>query len=129
MTDRIMHYSSADAAAAATPIVIMASDEEIDPLIPGSRQPPPLQNLLFPRRKTQVFMPLTAPSGRNSRRCSYTLTPEYSRQRTQVLLERQNMPAHSWERYRKSADELKTIKKRKVREFYEDQVWPLRVQL
>lgn len=70
-----------------------------------------------------MFMPLkSSTSHRHTHRCSSISNSEYLRHRSLVLLERQNMPAHSWERYRKSADELKAIKKRKVREFYEDQV-------
>jgi hypothetical protein len=44
------------------------------------------------------------------------------RHRSLALLERTQAPAHSWEKFRKSEEELKAIKKKKVRQFYEDQV-------
>jgi len=113
----------------------MSSDEELDPLTaPGhytAHQRPSIQNLLFPRGKSIVYATLASPSPRrNSYRASYPLRPEYIQQRSQLLLERNNCPPHSWEHFRKSDDDLKAIKNKKIRKFYEDQVlspfhWPL----
>lgn len=103
----------------------MSADEEIDPLAPDYLsqqriiQPTP-QHLLFPRSRTQMgFMPLTSPS---SRRNSSYRRPESSRHRSQALLERSNAPVYSWEKFRKSENELQQIKNKKVRLFYENQV-------
>lgn len=103
----------------------MDSDEEADPFtIPSSQsQGSNFQSLLFPRNRSQVFMPLTSPaSRRNSRRLSYSSHPEYRTRRSQALLERNNFASHPWERFRKSEDELKQIKNKKVRRFYDNQV-------
>jgi hypothetical protein len=103
----------------------MASDDEHD-LTPGghhnAHQQALLQNLMFPRSKSQMFMPLTSPqSRRNSHRAS-SARPEHSHRRSQALLDRSSTPAQAWEKYRKSEEELKVIKNRKVRQFYEKQV-------
>jgi hypothetical protein len=105
----------------------MASDEDYD-LTPGGQrdihQQALFQNLMFPRGKTQMFMPLTSPqSRRNSHRAS-SIRPEPTHRRSQALLDRTSTPAQEWEQYRKSEEELKVIKKRKVRQFYENQVQP-----
>jgi|SRR5579859_3999104 len=76
--------------------------------------------LLFPRNRSQIFMPLTAPR-RNSHRPA-SIRAEYIQNRSQVLLERHRTPAIPWDRYRKSEEEIKAIKNKKVRRFYEDQV-------
>ena len=103
----------------------MASDDEADPLsIVRSPSHQTLQNLLFPRSRA-IFMPLTSPSTlrRNSSfRYSFGSRPEPSRHRSQALLERSKTPAHSWDKFRKADDELRGIKKKKVRLFYERQV-------
>ena len=106
----------------------MFSDEEIDPLTLDYSQhritQPPLQNLLFPRSRAQMgFMQLPSPSLR--RNSSYRRL-DSGRRRTQALLERNCTPAHSWEKYRKSDVELRGIKSKKVRQFYENQVAALR---
>jgi len=68
-----------------------------------------------------VFMPLTSsPSRRNSHR---SVRPESGRHRSQILLERNLTPAHAWDKYRKPEDEIKLIKSKKVRQFYENQVF------
>ena len=105
----------------------MASDDEVDPLsIARSASHQTLQSLLFPRSRAIVeFMPLTSPSTlrRNSSfRYSFGSRPEHARHRTSALLERSRTPAHSWDKFRKSDDELRAIKKKKVRLFYERQV-------
>ena len=103
----------------------MASDDEVDPLsIVRSASHQTLQNLLFPRSRA-IFMPLTSPATlrRNSSfRYSFGSRPEPSRHRSQALLERIKTPAHSWDKFRKSDDELRGIRKKKVRLFYEQQV-------
>jgi hypothetical protein len=47
------------------------------------------------------------------------------RHRSQALLDRTRTPAPAWEKWKKSHEELKGIKSKKVREFYENQVSPL----
>src|ERR1700738_4649452 len=81
---------------------------------------PPLQNLLFPRNRSQIFTPLTPPRQNSFR------SPTRVR-RSQALLDRSRTPAQAWEKYRKSAEEIKAIKSRKVRQFYENQVCSLTV--
>lgn len=104
----------------------MYSDDEVDPHLTPlqyNRSQTSLQNLFFPRGKTQVFTPLTSASAlrRNS---SFRSTPvRPGRHRSQVLLDRSGTPAHNWEKFRKTEEELKGIKKKKVREFYENQVF------
>ena len=105
----------------------MASDDEVDPIFLGrSASHQTLQNLLFPRsRAIMDFMPLTSPSTlrRNSSfRYSFGSRPDYQRHRSQALLERHRTPSHSWDKFRKSDEELRAIKKKKVRDFYENQV-------
>jgi hypothetical protein len=46
------------------------------------------------------------------------------RHRSQALLDRTRTPAPAWEKWKKSCVELRGIKNRKVREFYETQVRP-----
>ena len=103
----------------------MESDDEMDPLaLNHSLSHQHLQSLLFPRSRS-IFMPLTSPSTirRNSSfRYSFGSRHEYQRHRSQALLERNSAPAHSWENFRKSDDELRAMKKKKVRQFYERQV-------
>ena len=128
---RWSHHHRTAAASSPTSYDCMSSYEEIDPLAPDSSSQsriiqPPLQQLLFPRSRTQMgFMPLTSPS---SRRNSSYRRRESSRHRSQALLERCNTPAHSWEKFRKSEEELREIKNKKVRLFYENQVRTLRVR-
>jgi len=67
---------------------------------------------------------LTSPSSR--RRSSYIAIPpqpEHHRRRTQALLDRSATPAYLWEKFRVSDDDLKAIKKKKIRQFYENQVF------
>jgi hypothetical protein len=103
----------------------MASDEDYD-LTPGgdhnTHQQALLQNLIFARGKTQMFMPLTSPQSRGNSHRASSIRPEPSRRRSHALLDRSCTPAQAWEQYRKSDEELKAIKKRKVRRFYENQV-------
>jgi hypothetical protein len=106
----------------------MSSDEEVERLAPTQRSlsQTRLQNLLFPRGKAQAYMPLTSLSPR--RRSSYIAgpsQPEHHRRRTQALLDRSATPAHSWDKFRVSDDDLKAIKKKKIRQFYENQVFHL----
>lgn len=125
------HHHHRIPTASPPPYDCMSSDEEIDPLTTDhSSQPrivqPPLQHLLVPRSRTQMgFMPLSSPS---SRRNSSYRRPDINRNRSQALLERNHTPAHSWERFRKSEDELREIKNKKVRLFYENQVRTLGVR-
>src|SRR5579859_1035976 len=82
-----------------------------------------LQNLFFPRSRSQIFLPLNSSHGRRN-----SFRPSASRQenalrRSQALLQREQTPALAWEKYRKSDNELKCIKNKRVREFYEDQVF------
>ena len=110
----------------------MESDDELDPLsIARSPSHQHLQSLLFPRSRA-IFMPLTSPSTirRNSSfRYSFGSRPDYQRHRSQALLERTRNPAHCWDKFRKSEDELRSIKKKKVRQFYERQVSSNHVKL
>jgi hypothetical protein len=77
------------------------------------------RSLMFVRPKSQIFLPI-APS---SRRYSYHhSTTEGAHRRSQALLDRSRNPAVAWDKYRKSPEELKDIKSRKVRLFYENQV-------
>ena len=76
------------------------------------------RSLMFVRPKSQIFMPLTPSS---SRRYSYYHSREGFHQRNQALLDRSRTPAVAWEKYRKSPEEMKLIKSRKVREFYKNQ--------
>ena|SRR5271170_7920480 len=106
----------------------MSSDEEIDPLVLSHHQShqtqPPLHTLLFPRSKTTTFMPLTSSSNSFRRNSSYrSLRPDSHRHRSQSLLERSRTPAHAWDKYRKPEGEIKVIKSKKVRQFYENQVF------
>src|SRR5271163_68415 len=104
-----------------------SDDEEEDPLSTprSSISHPNFQTLLFPRHKVQKFMPLT-PSRHSSFRSSYTnlagLRHETAHHRSVALLQRTNFPTHPWDKWRKSEVELKGIKKKKVRQFYEEQV-------
>jgi len=86
-------------------------------------QQPLLQNLFFPRSRSQIFLPAlnSSPARRNSFRPTGS-RPEYALRRSQALLQREQTPALAWEKYRKPEEELKGIKNRKVREFYENQV-------
>jgi hypothetical protein len=101
----------------------MASDDEFNPLTLGRSISHQQLTLLFPRSRA-VFTPMTSPSIRrnSSFRYSNGLRPDSLRHRNQILLERAQTPAHSWEKFRKSEEELKSIKKKIVRRFYEDQV-------
>ena len=107
----------------------MSSDDEVEPLAPVQRSlsQTRLQNLLFPRGKTQAIMPLKPPSSRRtSYRSSYVAgpsQPEHHRRRTQALLDRSATPTYSWDKFRVSDDDLKVIKKKKIRQFYENQVF------
>jgi hypothetical protein len=104
-----------------------STDDELDPATsPGLLGPhfhSPIQNLLFPRAKSQVFMPLTSPFRRNSS-FKNLARPEVAQHRSQALLDRSRTPAQQWFSYRKPEEEIKAIKNKKVREFYNNQVSP-----
>jgi hypothetical protein len=80
---------------------------------------------MYPRAR---LMPVTGPlSRKNSYRATTahgTLTAQTAslRHRSQALLDRTRTPAPTWEIWRKSEAELKGIKNKKVRDFYENQV-------
>ena len=107
----------------------MSSYEEIDPLstdfAPVSNTHPLLQQILSARNRNQMFVPLASPASlrRNSSYRFLNRPHENPRHRSQLLLERSQTPAHLWEKFRKSDEELKSIKKKTVRNFYENQVW------
>jgi len=107
-----------------------SDDEEIDPLSEPSsygtfHQTRPLQQLLFPRGRSQVFTPLTLTSPPPGPRYSSSrqYRPDFMRARSVSLLDRSQCFSASWDIFLKSDKELKAIKNRKVREFYADQVY------
>jgi hypothetical protein len=81
-----------------------------------------LQNLFFPRSRSQIFLPLHSSPGRRESFRRSGSRPENAHRRSQALLQREQTPALAWDKYRKSDEELKSIKNRKVRGFYENQV-------
>jgi hypothetical protein len=102
-----------------------SSDGELHTHFSQHHQPALLQNLFFPRSRSQIFMPslVSSPARRNSFRPTAPSRRETAHRRSQALLQREQTPALAWEKYRKSDEELKAIKNRKVRAFYENQVF------
>jgi len=77
---------------------------------------------MFVRPKSQVFLNIAVSPSPPTRRHSHHYSSEGFHRRNQSLLERSRTPAVPWEKYRKSPEELKMIKSKKVRTFYEHQV-------
>src|ERR1700726_1226001 len=69
-----------------------------------------LQNLFFPRSRSQIFLPLHSSPGRRESFRRSGSRPENAHRRSQALLQREQTPALAWDKYRKSDEELKRIK-------------------
>ena|SRR5271156_2900826 len=115
---------------------MFSDDEEIDPLISprGSFSRQSLGNFVFPRNKMQKFLPLGSTPSRSRRSSAVGISasfarPGFDRQRSSALLDRTHSPRIDWEKYRKEDDELKGMKKKTLRKFYEDQVCRIAIAL
>jgi len=109
----------------------VSDDDEIDPLAVTTPSVSRLNSLVVPDRSSfqsfmlprERFLPVTGPPSRRATSYgTWTIGTSGFRHRSQVLLDRTRTPAPAWEKWRKPDGELKKVKDRKVREFYENQV-------
>jgi hypothetical protein len=79
--------------------------------------------LLFARPRSQIFLPAPAPVRRPSYYGAVAVPSGRQQRRSVALLDRSKAPVIHWEEYRKSVKEIKAIKSKKMRRFYEKQVF------